>query len=279
MADQRDNLIAASHGFLGDMSSALITHMGNTEPVAFFDNACGSGVLTQELQKRLGKDVLEKSTFLCADIAQNMVDLVKERVQAEGWLNTEVRLLDATKTGLPADSFTHIGLCMALNIIQDPDAVLADCKRILKPGGMLGATLPHPNGVFWTADMRSAFRSFPFPAPFPDTLPTQMHDQGHWSDQDWVINHLEEQGFKDVKVKAAIGTYYVKSAEHYVSTFGIMLGWFLTQWWDKETTEAHPVNEVRELIKKHLKEKYKGEGWEMEWMLLCVTGSIPSTAE
>ncbi|TIC91615.1 Methyltransferase tpcH [Colletotrichum higginsianum] len=148
-----------------------------------------------------------------------MVDLVKERVQAEGWLNTEVRLLDATKTGLPADSFTHIGLCMALNIIQDPDAVLADCKRILKPGGMLGATLPHPNGVFWTADMRSAFRSFPFPAPFPDTLPTQMHDQGHWSDQDWVINHLEEQGFKDVKVKAAIGTYYVKSAEHYVTSW------------------------------------------------------------
>ncbi|KAL0936041.1 uncharacterized protein CTRU02_208256 [Colletotrichum truncatum] len=283
MSDQRDNIISASHGFLGDMSSALITHMGLTDktsrPVAFFDNACGSGVLTQEIQKSLPKGVLEESSFLCADLAQNMVDLAKERVVNEGWLNTEVRLLDATKTGLPADSFTHIGLSMALNIIPDPDAVLADCKRILKPGGMLGATLPHPDGVFWTADMRSAFRSFPFSAPFPEKLPTQMHDQGNWSDQEWVISHLQDQGFENVNMKTATGKYYVKSAEHYSNTFGIMLGWFLTQWWDKETREAHPVEEVRELIKKHLREKYQGEGWEIEWMLLCVASSTPSTAD
>ncbi|KAF4423676.1 hypothetical protein F53441_14264, partial [Fusarium austroafricanum] len=102
-------------------------------------------------------------------------------------------------TGLPEKSFTHVGLGLALHIIPDPKAVLADSKRILKSGGIFGATTFHKDNTFWLPDMKSAFDSFPFDAPFPE-MKMQMHDQGNWIDPAWVEENLKKEGFQDVQV-------------------------------------------------------------------------------
>ncbi|KAJ3958267.1 hypothetical protein N0V92_005144 [Colletotrichum tropicale] len=215
-----------------------------SQGVNFFDNACGTGVLTQELQSMLTNEIVQKSSFLCADKAQNMVDMVKKRV-----------------------------------VDEDPDAVLNDCKRLLKPGGILGATTFHRNNIFWVPDMRSAFASFPFTAPFPDEVPMQLHDQGVWTDPVWIEEHLKSQGFRDVLVKVVARKHYVKSAQDFLATFGVMLGWFLASWWDEETRTAHPVSEVRGLVEKHFEEKYNGDGWDVEWMLIFSTCVVDKAAE
>ncbi|KAF4483881.1 Methyltransferase tpcH [Colletotrichum fructicola Nara gc5] len=257
------------------MASPLLTQMGITnitsQGIIFFDNACGTGVLTQELQSMLTNEIMQKSSFLCADKAQNMVDMVKKRVTDEGWTNTKVTTLDAMKTSLSDDTFTHIGLGMSLHMIPDPDAVLNDCKRLLKPGGILGATTFHRNNIFWVPDMRSAFASFPFTAPFPEEVPMQLHAQGVWTDPMWIEEYLRSQGFQDVVVKVVARKHHVKNAQDFVATFGVMLRWFLASWWDEETRTAHPVSEVRELVEKHLEEKYNGDGWDVEWTLIVST--------
>jgi ubiquinone/menaquinone biosynthesis C-methylase UbiE len=274
-----DQMLYASRTMLPHLVKPLRLQMGITEetstPVTFLDNACGSGVLTEAVQQTLPKDVLEKSTFVCADAADGMVSVTKKRIDMGGWVNTEVKKLDATNTGLASNSFTHVGLGLALHLIPKPDAVLADCKRILKPGGIFGATTFHKDNTFWLPDVRSAFESFPFPAPFPE-VKMQMHDQGDWTNPTWIEEHLKEQGFQDVNVTVHNDKYLVKSAEEFVLQFGMMLGWLMKTWWSDEVRNEHGMDEVRELLRGHLEEKHKGEGWEIEFKMICMTGRVDS---
>lgn len=99
MSNSDRDMISTSRGMLAKMASPLLSQMGITnttsQGVNFFDNACGTGVLTQELHSILANEIVQKSSFLCADKAQNMVDMVKKRVVDEGWTNTKVMNLDA----------------------------------------------------------------------------------------------------------------------------------------------------------------------------------------
>ncbi|CAM1503114.1 Fc.00g078900.m01.CDS01 [Cosmosporella sp. VM-42] len=278
IAQHDEDIITTSRRVMRQLVSPLLSQMDINEqtstPLKLFDNACGSGLFTQEVQGVLPREVLEKSKFLCADNSEGMVSLVKRRVAAEGWVNVETKTLDAMDTGLAENSFSHVGLGLALHLIPNPDAVLGDCKRILKPKGIFGATTFHSDNSFWIPDVRSAFASFPFEAPIPPKIRMQMHDSGDWTDPAWIEKHLKEEGFAEVKVTLNPGTYRMESAEEFVRTFGMMLTWLINTWWSEETREKHPVEEVKELMRKHLEEKYEGEGWEINWLLICMTASV-----
>jgi 2-polyprenyl-3-methyl-5-hydroxy-6-metoxy-1,4-benzoquinol methylase len=49
----------------------------------------------------------------------------------------------------PAESFDAVALIELLEHLRDPHALLAECRRILRPGGVLMATTP--NAASWTA--------------------------------------------------------------------------------------------------------------------------------
>lgn len=160
-----------------------------------------------------------------------------------------------------------------------PLSRIKDCKRILKPGGIFGATtFPTSNSSrFWFPDMRSAFASMPFNAPpLPDSLPMQLHDSGHWYDPEWIQKHLEAEtlGFEKVQVKVVPGKFRVGGAAEFVGMFGMMLPWLMKSFWSEEMREAHGVEEVKGLIEKHLEEKYGGEGWELEWHVISMTAVV-----
>lgn len=147
---------------------------------------------------------------------------------------------------------------------------------MLKPGGVFGTSTPHRDGKFWMSDLRSAFASFPFEAPIPEAVPMQLHNEGDWTSIEWIEAHLAALGFSDVKVQAATGKHHVKSADDFVATFGTTLSWFLSMWWDEDMRAAHPVEEIKELTKRHLAEKYQGRPWDLEWMLIYSTGRLAS---
>ncbi len=151
-----------------------------------------------------------------------------------------------------------------------------DCKRILKPGAIIGLTTPHndPTHAMWQPDLRSAFASFPFEAPFPEVFPTQMHKHGDWANPEWVKEHLVAHGFTDVEVDVCRGIYHVGDVDEFLMVFSGMLGWVMNGWWSEETRKQHPLEEVRELTRKHLEEKYDGKGWNMRWGIVCATGRV-----
>ncbi|KAF4946399.1 hypothetical protein FGADI_11224 [Fusarium gaditjirri] len=256
-------MLYASKTVMPHLIGPLPTQMGisgeTSTPVKLLDNACGSGVLTHAVQQALPKHILEKSSFLCADASDGMVSVAKKRLGTEGWVNTEVKKLDATNTGLPENSFTHVGL---------------DTKRILKSGGIFGATTFHKENTFWLPDIRTAFESFPFEAKLPEVMKMQMHDQGDWTNPAWIEEHLKKEGFQDVKVTAHDDSYTIESAEDYILQFGMMLGWLIKTWWSEEVQREHSLEEVKELLRDHLVEKYEGKGWDIEFKVICMTGRV-----
>ncbi|KAM4058948.1 methyltransferase [Hirsutella rhossiliensis] len=276
------DLVMVSRQMLRLLAAPLLEQMGlpqTTSSVALLDNACGTGVVTQEVQSALAVEVLRRSRFMCADSSEAMIGLVRKRAAAEGWVNVEARVADARDSGLPADSFSHVAVALGLHIIPDPDAVIEDCRRMLRPGGIFGATtFPQRNGqMFWYPDMRSAFASLPFPTPpLPDTMPMQMHSSGRWDDAAWVEQHLRKRhGLAGVTVRTVGGRWRVEDAGEFVAAFGVMLPWLMATWWDEETRMEHPVDKVRELVRRHLAEKHGGGGWEVEWEVLSMTGVEP----
>lgn len=126
----------------------------------------------------------------------------------------------------------------------------------------------------WQSDIRSAFASFPFDAPFPANFPSQMHDQGHWADPDWVEKYFREQGFKDVEVRIYRDVYRVDSVDDFFMAFGGMLAWVMNGWWSVETRNAHSLEEVKELTRRYLEDKYGGKEWDIYWSVVCATGRV-----
>jgi hypothetical protein len=153
---------------------------------------------------------------------------------------------------------------------------MLDCQRILQNGGVFGATtFPQSNGTkFWIPDIRDAFASMPFDAPFPDVMPMQIHDSGKWYDPSWVEQHLLDSGFADVRVAMSTGRYHVESAAQFVSFFGLMIPFIVNTWWSEEQRAEHPVDEVKLAVEKHLAEKHGGKGWDVEWDVISMTGVV-----
>ncbi|KAK1244479.1 hypothetical protein MKX07_003278 [Trichoderma sp. CBMAI-0711] len=276
----KHDFVQASHGIMRSIVEPLVTQMGFretlTEPVVLLDSACGAGVLTQEVQAALPKELLERSSFTCADNAEGLVDVVKRRIAEEKWVNAEAKVLDAMNTGLPDNSFTHVGIALALHIIPDPDAVVKDCIRMLKPGGIFGASTwsKASANMFWIADMRTALQSLPFDAPLPDPFPMQLHTSGHWDDAAWVEKHLvEDLGLTNVSVREPAGEYKFASADEFMAAFQMMLPWIMKTFWSDEVREKHSVEEVKELVKKHLEDKYGGKGWTIKWRVITMTAT------
>lgn len=154
-----------------------------------------------------------------------------------------------------------------------------DTIRILKPGGIVGFTTFQQGSVhrWWHGELRDAFPTFPFEAPFPDDMPMQLHSSGNWVDRKAVEEHLTanySDELVDVEVKNVVGRYTFQQPEEWLLIFENMVGWLTSGWWSEETRQAHPADEVKELMLKHLTEKYQGKPWEVSWELICATARL-----
>jgi ubiquinone/menaquinone biosynthesis C-methylase UbiE len=74
------------------------------------------------------------------DIQLKMIERLKARAAAAGVTNLTAILADATHAQVPAGTFDLAFLSAALGEIPDRAAVLAQCHRALKPGGVLSIT-------------------------------------------------------------------------------------------------------------------------------------------
>lgn len=101
-----------------------------------------------------------------------------------------------------------------------------------------------------------------------------MHSSGHWYDDHWIASHLKELGLKNVSVEVKPGSYHIKNADEYVLAFSAMFSFMMKTFWSQEVREAHPVGEVTEFVRRFLDDKYKGEGWDIEWDVIYMTGTV-----
>ena len=94
-----ENLLFASRNVIVHLATPLVTRMGiaekYSERVQFLDLACGTGIVTDIVQKRVLPEALSRSTFRATDASEVMLGMTKKRVELEGWTNVETEVMDA----------------------------------------------------------------------------------------------------------------------------------------------------------------------------------------
>ncbi|MBS1211355.1 MAG: S-adenosylmethionine-dependent methyltransferase [Proteobacteria bacterium] len=106
------------------------------------DYGCGTGLLSFPLKDELG-------TILLADSSSGMLDVVAEKIAAQGVTHMTPMKLDLLIDPPPAQRFDLIVTAMTLHHVPDTDQILRIFHDLLQPGGYLCiADLDQEDGSF-----------------------------------------------------------------------------------------------------------------------------------
>ena len=106
------------------------------------DYGCGTGLLSFPLKDELG-------AILMADSSGGMLEVVREKIAAQGVTNMTTLQLDLLADPPPAQRFDLIVTSMTLHHVPDTDPILRVFHDLLNPGGYLCiADLDQEDGSF-----------------------------------------------------------------------------------------------------------------------------------
>jgi ubiquinone/menaquinone biosynthesis C-methylase UbiE len=110
----------------------LVAFLPLTPGDTWADVGCGTGTLTIPLARAL------RSGYVVAlDVQPEMVTHTQERVRAERLANVEVKLSEELHLPLDGQSVDGILAAFVLHETASQANLLAECRRVLKPGGHL----------------------------------------------------------------------------------------------------------------------------------------------
>jgi trans-aconitate methyltransferase len=129
---------------LRPQSAELLGRIGLEPGQSAIDLGCGpSGIL----------DLLSAAVFpggrvvgLDADPAH--ITMARQHASERGLLNVDVVKADARHTGLPPDSFDLVHARTVLVTIPEPEEVLAEMVRLVRPGGWVASQEPDTENAF-----------------------------------------------------------------------------------------------------------------------------------
>jgi demethylmenaquinone methyltransferase / 2-methoxy-6-polyprenyl-1,4-benzoquinol methylase len=111
---------------------------------AALDIACGSGQLTLELQKRVGRN----GRVVGLDFSERMLAVARAAHPSIEWVNG-----DATSLPFAGSSFDAATIAFGLRNLADPQLGLEEMRRVVRPGGGLVVLefMRPPQGLVGTA--------------------------------------------------------------------------------------------------------------------------------
>lgn len=119
-------------------SAALLDHVGIQLGWRVVDLGCGPLGIVDLLSERVGP----KGSVVGLDYDPANVALAREFAREHRLQNVEVAEGDARHTGLPDSSFDLVHARTLLINVQEPAEVVAEMKRLAKPGGWVAAMEP-----------------------------------------------------------------------------------------------------------------------------------------
>ena len=218
-------------GFSGEMLESLRRY--TAEAIAAYllpylrpglrilDFGCGPGTISVGLAKAVAPGELHG-----VDMEESQIDLARAVAAANGQDNAIFHVGDVT--ALPfEDGFFDVAHCHnVLMHVPDTAAVLAEVKRVLKPGGLIGCREMICGSCFTHPDfgvIRNAWDMF------EDLLAA---DEGHPQIGKELKGHMIEAGFTNVQVTGSLDIYSTPADVAFIYEFANK--WFLAP----EVTEA-----------------------------------------
>ncbi len=152
------------------LAQAIAERVPLNPAMTVLDYGSGTGHLSFPLRERVGRLTL-------VDSAAGMIEVAREKIQAQGVANMEARTGDLDSGFSPEERFHLVCTAMALHHIPDTDAALAAFRARLQPGGTLCvADLDKEDGSFHGPEV----------------------DVHHGFDRDDLADRARKAGFTDV---------------------------------------------------------------------------------
>jgi len=168
---------------------ALLDRVPLRRGQAVLDVAAGTGFLTVELAQRCGPE----SRIVAVDPWRAATDRLAEKVARLGLANVEVVTGPAEHLTLPDDSIDVVVSNLGINNVDDPAAVLAECARVLRPGGVLVTTT---NPVGHMRELYAAYRATLVELGLEEHLPALEAQEQHRATVDSASAALEAVGLE-----------------------------------------------------------------------------------
>jgi SAM-dependent methyltransferase len=162
--------------------------------------ACGPG----DVGLRAAERVRPGGKLIATDVSEQMIALVRERVEQLGLDDVEARVMEAEWIDLSAASVDAVVCRWGFMLLADPAASLLEARRVLRPGGRLSlAAWAGPERNPWSSAIGLELVArglFERPAPGEP-------GQFAWGDPAIITNHLGDAGFVDARVETVEFTF------------------------------------------------------------------------
>jgi SAM-dependent methyltransferase len=115
------------------------------------DLCCGAGGSAIPAARSVGPN----GSVLAVDLAMPLLELARAKAAREHLTNVEFRAGDATRTGLPSESFDAVVCVFGVFFAQDMPGFVTEMWRMVRPGGTLAITTWGPgwcepaSTIFW----------------------------------------------------------------------------------------------------------------------------------
>ena len=172
------------------------------------ETACGTGVVTERLRKRLAPDARLTAT----DINEHMLAEARKRLDG-----TSIEFCVADATDLPFENGCFDAVVCQYGVMFFPDRVLgfAEARRMLRPGGrfLFNVWDSHERNPLVGCVHRAVGALHPDDPPGFLELPFSYHDTN------LIESELRKAGFKDIKAEVQPMTCTAPSARHVALAF------------------------------------------------------------
>jgi 2-polyprenyl-3-methyl-5-hydroxy-6-metoxy-1,4-benzoquinol methylase len=107
-----------------------------TEDDSFLEVGCGTAALAAAVAVRAG-------AVVATDLSMRWLVLAQKRFAEDGIDNVTLVCCGAEDPCFPSDAFDAVGAADVIEHIERPAGLLAGCRRVLRPGGILFLTTPN----------------------------------------------------------------------------------------------------------------------------------------
>ena len=166
------------------------------------DIACGTGLISLRLATAV---IGAKGTVVGTDISQRMVEAARRNAFAQGMRRVRFERGDAEAQPFPDASFDAAVCALGLMYVPDPARALSEMRRVLRPGGRIGAAV-------WGARQRCGWAEI-FPITDARVASEVCPLFFRLGTGDTLARTIATAGFCDVRVERLSTTLAYPSAE------------------------------------------------------------------
>ncbi len=126
--------------------------------LAVLDCGCGPGTITRDIARRIAP-----GRVVGLDFNLSQVERASRDAQSEGLRNAEFRQGSVYELPFTGDSFDAVFSHALLEHLREPARAMAEFKRVLKPGGVVGVCTPDWGGFLVappSEEMVDAFEAY-----------------------------------------------------------------------------------------------------------------------